>query len=37
MTVVLITYCEFKKKNSVLLNKTNIKANSITYADELYS
>ena len=36
MTVVLITYCECKK-NSVLLNKTNIKANSITYADELYS
>ena len=36
MTVVLITYCECKK-NSVLLNKTNIKANSITYADELYN
>ena len=36
MTVVLITYCECKK-SSVLLNKTNIKANSITYADELYS
>ena len=36
MTVVLITYCECNK-NSVLLNKTNIRANSITYADELYS
>ena len=33
MTVVMITYCECKKINSVLLNKTNIKADSITYAD----
>ena len=37
MTVVMITYCECKKNNSVLLNKTNIKADSITYADKLYS
>ena len=37
MTVVMITYCECKKLNSVLLNKTNIKADSIMYADELYS
>ena len=36
MTVVMITYCECKK-NSVLLNKTNIKADSIMYADKLYS
>ena len=35
MTVVMITYCECKK--SVLLNKTNIKADSIAYADKLYS
>ena len=34
MTVVMITYCECK---SALLNKTNIKADSITYADKLYS
>ena len=37
MTVVMITYCECKKINSVLLNKTNIQADSITYADKLYS
>ena len=37
MTVVMITYCEFKKNKSVLLNKTNNKADSITYADKLYS
>ena len=37
MTVVMITYCECKKINSVLLNKTNIKADSITYADKLYN
>ena len=37
MTVVMITYCECKKINSVLLNKTNNKADSITYADKLYS
>ena len=37
MTVVMITYCECKKINSVLLNKTNIKADSIKYADKLYS
>ena len=36
MSVVMITYCECKK-NSVLLNKTNIKADSITYVDRLYS
>ena len=36
MTVVMITYCECKK-NSVLLNKSNNKADSITYADKLYS
>ena len=36
MTVVTITYCECKN-NSVLLNKTNTKADSITYADKLYS
>ena len=35
MMVIMITYCECK--NSVLLNKTNIKADSITYADKLYS
>ena len=29
MTVAMITYCECKKINSVLLNKTNIKADSI--------
>ena len=29
MTVVMITYCECKKINSVQLNKTNIKADSI--------
>ena len=33
MMVVMITYCECKKINIVLLNKTNIKADSITYAD----
>ena len=38
MMVVMITCnCECKKINSVLLNKTNIKADSITYADKLYS
>ena len=37
MTVVMITYCECKKIGSVLLNKTNIKADSIMYADTLYS
>ena len=37
MTVVIITYCECKKIDSVLLIKTNIKADSITYADKLYS
>ena len=37
MTVVMITYCKCKKLNSVLLNKTNIKADSIMYADKLYS
>ena len=36
MTVVTITYCECKN-NSTLLNKTNTKADSITYADKLYS
>ena len=36
MTVVMITYCECKI-NSGLLNKTNIKADSVTYADKLYS
>ena len=36
MTAVILTYCECKI-NSVLLNKTNIKADSITYADKLYS
>ena len=36
MTVDMITYCECKN-NSVLLNKKNIKADSITYADKLYS
>ena len=35
MTVVMITYCECKK-NCVLLNKANIRADSITYADKLY-
>ena len=33
MTVVMITYCECKNINCVLLNKTNNKADSITYAD----
>ena len=37
MTVVMNTYFERKTINSVLLNKTNIKADSITYADKLYS
>ena len=37
MTVVMITYCECKKINIVLLNNANIKADSITYADKLYS
>ena len=37
MTVVIITYCECKKINTVMLNKTNIKADSITYADKQYS
>ena len=37
MTAVIITYCECKKINSVLLNKTKIEADSIMYADELYS
>ena len=32
----MITYCECKK-NGVLLNKTSIKADSITHADKLYS
>ena len=36
MTVVMITYCECKKINSVLLNKTNIEADSIRYTDKLY-
>ena len=36
MTVVMITYCGCKNK-SVLLNKTNIKADSIRYADKVYS
>ena len=36
MTVFMITFCE-RKKNSALLNKTNIKADSITYANKLYS
>ena len=35
MTVVMITYCECKI-NSVPLNKTNINADSIMYADKLY-
>ena len=35
MTIVMITYCECK--NSVLQNKTNIRADSINYADKLYS
>ena len=33
----MTTYCECKKMNSALLNKTNNKADSITYADKLYS
>ena len=37
MMVVMITYCKCKKINSVLLNKTNIKTDSIKYADKLYS
>ena len=37
MMVVMITYCKCKKINSVLLNKTKIKADSITYADKLYT
>ena len=37
MTVVMFTYCKCYKISSVLLNKTNIKADSITYADKLYS
>ena len=37
MTVVMYTYCECKKTNGALLNKTNIKADSITHADKLYS
>ena len=37
MTVAMITYCECEKINSVLPNKTNMKADSITYADKLYS
>ena len=37
MTVVMISYCECKKMSSVLQNKANIKADSITYADKLYS
>ena len=36
MAVVIFTYCECKI-NSGLLNKTNIKADSITYADKTYS
>ena len=36
MTVVMITCCECKIINSVLLNKTNIKADFITYAYKLY-
>ena len=36
MTVVMIAYFECKK-NSVLLNKTKIKEDSITYAEKLYS
>ena len=35
MMVVMITYCEGKKQ--CLLNKAKIKADSITYADKLYS
>ena len=37
MTIVMITYCECKKISSVLQNQTNIKADSIMYADKLYS
>ena len=37
MTIFMINYCKCKKINSVLLNKTNIKADSFTYADKLYS
>ena len=37
MTVVMITYCEGKTINSVLPNKSNNKAYSITYAYKLYS
>ena len=37
MTVVMIAYCECKKINSVLLNKTNNIADSNTHADKLYS
>ena len=37
MTVIMITYCECKQINSVLLNKTNTKADYFTYADKLYS
>ena len=36
MTVVMIAYCESLKINSVLPNKTNIKAVSITYTEKLY-
>ena len=34
MTVYMITYCKCKIY-SVLLNKTNIKADAITHADKL--
>ena len=37
MTIVMITYCECKKISNVLQNQTNIKADSIMYADKLYS
>ena len=37
MTIVMSTYCECKKISSVLQNQTNIKADSIMYADKLYS
>ena len=36
MTVVMIAYCESLIIKSVLLNKTNIKAVSITYTEKLY-
>ena len=37
MTIVMIPYCECKKISSVLQNQTNIEADSIMYANKLYS